>query len=148
MPGDAKEKMAHFEMPYVDIVNNLFERADGYQIMKQKAMIRFMSTSFIRGLTFDNAIIIVDEVQNMSDGEINTIMTRVGRDSKIILCGDVKQDDLAISKNRADVSGLRNFIRVAKKIQSFDIIEFGIDDIVRSGLVREYIIAREELEAA
>jgi phosphate starvation-inducible protein PhoH len=143
MPGNASEKMTYFEMPYIDIVNDLFERGDGYSIMKQKGMIKFMSTSFIRGLTFDNSIIIVDEIQNMTDSEINTIMTRVGKNSRIVLCGDVRQDDLVLSKNRADVSGLSKFIRIARKIPSFDIIEFGVDDIIRSGLVREYIIARE-----
>lgn len=146
MPGNANEKMANFEMPYIDIVNNLFERGDGYSIMKQKGMIKFMSTSFIRGLTFDNSIIIVDECQNMTDSEINTIMTRVGDNSRIVLCGDVKQDDLILSKNRADISGLSKFIRIAQKIPSFDIIEFGIDDIVRSNLIKEYIIAKETVE--
>lgn len=150
MPGDAKDKMAHFEAPYVDIVNDLFERGDAYQIMKQKNLIRFMSTSFIRGLTFDNALILVDEVQNMRWDEIRTIMTRVGEGSRIILCGDTKQDDLACSKNRLDVSGLRQFKRVIDKMSSdcFDTVEFTVDDIVRSGLVKEFIIAEELLEAA
>jgi phosphate starvation-inducible protein PhoH len=150
MPGDAKDKMAHFEAPYVDIVNDLFERGDAHQIMKQKNLIRFMSTSFIRGLTFDNALILVDEVQNMRWDEIRTIMTRVGEGSRIILCGDTKQDDLACSKNRLDVSGLRQFKRVIDKMSSdcFDTIEFTVDDIVRSGLVKEFIIAEELLEAA
>jgi phosphate starvation-inducible PhoH-like protein len=150
MPGDAKDKMAHFEAPYIDIVNDLFERGDAYQIMKQKNLIRFMSTSFIRGLTFDNALILVDECQNMRWDEIRTIMTRVGEGSKIMLCGDTKQDDLACSKNRLDVSGLRQFKRVIDKMGSncFDTIEFTVDDIVRSGLVREFIIAEELLEVA
>lgn len=150
MPGDAKDKMAHFEAPYVDIVNDLFERGDAYQIMKQKNMIRFMSTSFIRGLTFDNALILVDEVQNMRWDEIRTIMTRVGEGSRIILCGDTKQDDLACSKNRLDVSGLRHFKKVIDKMGSncFDTVEFTVDDIVRSGLVKEFIMAEELLEVA
>jgi phosphate starvation-inducible protein PhoH len=150
MPGDAKDKMAHFEAPYVDIVNDLFERGDAYQIMKQKNLIRFMSTSFIRGLTFDNALILVDEVQNMRWDEIRTIMTRVGEGSRIILCGDTKQDDLACSKNRLDVSGLRQFKRVIDNMSSncFDTVEFTVDDIVRSGLVKEFIIAEELLEVA
>jgi phosphate starvation-inducible protein PhoH len=147
MPGDAKEKMAHFEAPYVDIVNDLFGRGDAYQIMKQKNMIRFMSTSFIRGLTFDNALIIVDEVQNMNFGELDTITTRCGNNSRIIFCGDIKQDDLkSVSRNRNDSSGLKDFIRVIKKIDSFDIIEFTKEDIIRSGLVKQYIIAKEALE--
>lgn len=149
MPGDAKEKMAHFEAPYVDIVNDLFGRGDAYQIMKQKNMIRFMSTSFIRGLTFDNALIIVDEVQNMNFGELDTITTRCGNNTRIIFCGDIKQDDLkTVSRNRNDSSGLRDFIRVIRKIDSFDIIEFTKEDIVRSGLVKQYIIAKEALELA
>jgi phosphate starvation-inducible PhoH-like protein len=138
MPGDAKEKMAHFEAPYVDIVNDLFERADAYGIMKQKSMIRFMSTSFIRGLTFNDALIIVDECQNMRWDELRTIMTRVGDNSRIIFCGDTKQDDLACSKNRLDVSGLRHFKKVIDRMSSncFETIEFTLDDIVRSGLVK------------
>lgn len=149
MPGNANEKMANFEAPYSDIVNDLFERGDAYQIMKQKGMIRFMSTSFVRGLTFDNALILVDEVQNMNWGEIKTISTRVGNNSKIILCGDTKQDDLLASKNRADVSGLRHFKRVVDRMSKdcFATIEFAVDDIVRSGFVKEFIIAEEQLEA-
>ena len=146
MPGDEKQKAAHFEAPYVDIVNDLFERGDGYQIMKQKNMIKFMSTSFIRGLTFDNALIIVDECQSCNYHELDTIMTRVGNDSRIIFCGDMKQDDLKVgSRNRYDVSGLRDLIRVSKEIDSFDIVEFGLEDIVRSGLVKEYLIAKERV---
>lgn len=148
MPGDAKEKMAHFEAPYVDIVNDLFERSDAYQLLKQKGMVRFMSTSFIRGLTFDDALILVDECQNLRWDELRTIMTRVGENSKIIFCGDTKQDDLACSKNRLDVSGLRHFKKVIDKMSSdcFATIEFTVQDIVRSGIVKEFIIAEESIE--
>lgn len=146
MPGDEKQKAAHFEAPYVDIVNDLFERGDAYQIMKQKNMIKFMSTSFIRGLTFDNSLIIVDECQSMNFHELDTIMTRCGNDSRIIFCGDMKQDDLKVgTRNRNDVSGLRDLIRVSKQIETFETIEFCIDDIVRSGLVKEYLIAKEKV---
>jgi predicted ribonuclease YlaK len=146
MPGDEKQKAAHFEAPYIDIVNDLFERGDAYQILKQKGMIRFMSTSFIRGLTFDGALIIVDECQSMNFHELDTIMTRCGNDSRIIFCGDMKQDDLKVgTRNRNDVSGLRDLIRVSKQIESFETIEFCIDDIVRSGLVKEYLIAKEKV---
>ena len=146
MPGNDKEKMSHFEAPYTDIVNDLFERGDAYTIMKQKGMIRFMSTSFIRGLTFDNALIIVDECQSCNYHELDTIITRVGEGSRIIFCGDVKQDDLRmVSRNRNDVSGLRDFIRVIDKIESFSTIEFLPEDIIRSGLVKQYILAKEEV---
>lgn len=147
--GGPTEKMAEFEQPYEDITNDLFERGDSYRILKEKKMIRFMSTSFIRGLTFDDAIILVDECQNMNAGELRTIMTRVGENSKIIFCGDTRQDDLTSSRNKKDVSGLRYFIRVIDRMSSncFGIVKFDVDDIVRSGIVREFIIAEEELDA-
>lgn len=145
MPGDAKEKLAHFETPYVDIVNDLFERGDAYQILKQKNMIEFMSTSFIRGLTWDNAIILVDETQNMTYEELRTVVTRTGENSKIIFCGDTKQDDLRNSKNRFDRSGIANFLKVVEQIDSFSVVNFTKEDIVRSGLVRDFIISEERV---
>lgn len=145
VPGTLEQKEAMFETPYSDIVNDLFGRGDAYQILKQKGMIKFTSSSNIRGLTFDNSIIIVDECQSMNYHELDTIITRVGESSKIIFCGDTKQDDLATTKNRFDVSGLRDFLKVLNAIPSFDVVQFGINDIVRSGLVKEYIIAKERL---
>ena len=149
MPGSKAQKEAVFEQPYTDIVNDLFSRGDAYQVLKSKGMIQFMSSSFVRGLTFDNSIIIVDECQSMTYHELDTIITRVGESSKIIFCGDTKQDDLQQSRNRADISGLFDFIKVLKQIPSFDVINFTVNDIVRSGLVKEYILAKEQiLEAA
>lgn len=149
MPGSKTEKEAVYETPYADIVNDLFGRGDAYQILKQKRMIQFMTSSFVRGLTFDNAVIIVDECQSMTYHELDTIITRVGETSRIVFCGDMKQDDLKGTRNRNDISGLRDFVRVLDKIDLFDVVEFDVDDIVRSGLVKEYIIAKErELEAA
>jgi phosphate starvation-inducible protein PhoH len=149
MPGSQAQKEAVFEAPYTDIVNDLFDRGDAYQILKSKGMLKFMTSSFVRGLTFDNAIIIVDECQSMTYHELDTIITRVGESSKIVFCGDTRQDDLEISRNRADVSGLRDFLNVLNAVGSFDCINFTPDDIVRSGLVKEYIIAKERiLEAA
>lgn len=148
MPGSKQQKEAVFEAPYTDIVNDLFGRGDAYQILKTKGMVKFMTSSFVRGLTFDNAIIIVDECQSMTYHELDTIITRVGESSKIIFCGDTKQDDLVISKNRADVSGLAEFLNVLNRVKSFDTIKFTPEDIVRSGLVKEYILAKERLVAA
>ena len=144
MPGSLSDKMGYYETPYQDIVNDLFGRGDAYQILKSKGMLKFMSTSFVRGLTFDKSIIIVDECQNMRYDELRTVMTRVGESSRIIFCGDTKQDDLACSKNRLDTSGLAGFMRILRRMnKSFDIIEFTVDDIVRSGIVKEFIIAEE-----
>jgi|TARA_B110000908_G_scaffold166175_1_gene216843 phosphate starvation-inducible protein PhoH len=145
MPGTQAQKEAVFEAPYADIASDLFERKDAYQLLKQKGIIEFKTSSFVRGLTFDNAIIVVDECQSMTYHELDSIITRVGESSKIVFCGDTKQDDLQQSKNRNDVTGLHEFMKVLNAIKSFDVIRFGIDDIVRSGLVKEYIMAKERL---
>jgi phosphate starvation-inducible PhoH-like protein len=120
-----------------------FGRGDAYQILQKKGMIKFMTSSFVRGLTFDNSVIIVDECQSMTYHELDTIITRVGESSKIVFCGDTRQDDLATSRNRAEVTGLREFLRVIQRVGSFETIQFTPDDIVRSGLVKEYILAKE-----
>jgi predicted ribonuclease YlaK len=146
MPGSLQQKESVFTIPYTNIVNDLFERGDAWDILKHKRVIEFMTSSFVRGLTFDNSIIVVDECQSMTYHELDSIITRVGNNSKIIFCGDTKQDDLKGSRNRNDISGLANFIDVLYDIPSFRIINFGIGDIVRSGLVREYIIAKERVD--
>lgn len=148
MPGSRQEKEAVYETPYVDIINDLFGRGDAYQILKQKKMLEFMSSSFVRGLTFDNAIIVVDECQNMRYDEIRSIITRVGESSKIVFCGDTKQDDLVGSKNRSDISGLERFLEIIEAMKSFSTVKFTVNDIVRSGVVKEFIITEEALQAA
>lgn len=145
MPGTQAQKEAVYAVPYADIVNNLFGRGDAWEILKQKHSVKFMTSSFVRGLTFDNSIIIVDECQSMTYHELDSIITRVGDSSRIIFCGDTAQDDLAGSRHRNDTSGLAEFIKVLKRMDhSFKIVQFGIEDIVRSGLVKEYIIAKEK----
>jgi phosphate starvation-inducible protein PhoH len=144
-PGNQSEKGSNYEPAYQDIVNDLFERGDAYQIMKQKNAIKFMTTSFLRGLTFNNSVIVVDECQNMTYEELRTIITRVGENSRIIFCGDSRQDDLRNSKNRKDTSGIRDFVKVVSGMEDFSVINFTVDDIVRSGLVKEYIIQEERL---
>lgn len=146
MPGTLQEKEAYYEGPYVDALTELFGRGDAYQVMKAKKTINFMSSSFVRGLTWDKAIIIVDECQSMTLHELESIITRLGENSRVIFCGDTRQDDLATKKNRLDVSGLSSFLKVVRKMDSSDVIEFTTDDIVRSGVVREYLVAKEQME--
>jgi len=110
-----------------------------YGNLKSQDTIKFWSTSFLRGTTLDHSIIIVDEFQNLNFHELDSIMTRVGENSKIMFCGDASQTDLQKTNDR---NGIVDFMNILRKMQSFDIIEFGIDDIVRSGLVKEYIIAK------
>lgn len=148
MPGSLDEKMSYYEGPYIDIVNELYGKKDAYRRLKEKGVITFMSSSFVRGLTFDNAIIIFDECQNANYDELRSIITRVGNNSKIIFCGDTKQDDLKSGKNRNDKSGLSQFLEVLGSIPEFRTVKFNVDDVVRSGLVKQFILAEEELLAA
>lgn len=143
-PGTKAQKEAVYEEPYPPIVHTIFGRGDAYQLLKQRNMIEFRSTSFLRGATFDDCIIVVDEMQNMSDGELHTIMTRVGQNCRIIFAGDIKQDDLT-SERYNEKSGIKNFMRVISNMDAFDFIEFYAEDIVRSDLVKSYIIERDRL---
>lgn len=143
LPGDEIEKNEVFQIPYVEICSSLFKRHDAFSRLKEQCVVNFLTTSFIRGVTLDNSIIIVDECQNLNDSEINTIMTRVGQDSKIIFCGDFRQTDLT---KKHDLSGLKKFLEITKLMPSFKLIEFDVEDIVRSDVVKEYILARLHYE--
>ena len=143
LPGDAAEKLAIFQQPYQQICHSLFERKDAWELLEEAGTIEFISTSFIRGTTFDDAIIIVDEMQNMNFEEIDTVMTRVGNRSKIIWCGDYRQTDL---RKNNDKSGILQFFDIAKYMTAFTRIEFEAEDIVRSDLVKQYILAKLKFE--
>ena len=149
LPGDHEDKSWLYQLPYKAMVKYMFEmRTDAdfqmlYANLKAQNTIDFWSTSFIRGTTFDNAIIIVDEFQNLNYHELDSIMTRVGQDSKIMFCGDATQTDLTRENER---NGIVDFMRILRLMaNSVDIIEFGVEDIVRSGLCKEYILAKLEL---
>ncbi len=143
LPGSNKEKSKVYEAPYYSIFSELFGRGDAYEYMKTKNIVEFMTTSFVRGITINDAVIIVDEFQNMTPGELHSVFTRIGKNCKVVFAGDIKQNDL---DGRRDVSGFKDFFKVINKMRSFNVIEFNRDDIVRSDLVKEYIIAREDLE--
>lgn len=142
LPGSMKEKIRIYAEPYKEIVDDLFGRGDGYQILEMKNMLQFTTTSFLRGLTFNNAIVIVDEIQNMTFPEIDTVMTRLGDNSRVIFSGDFRQTDLVHDR---DKSGIHTFINITKRMSGFEYVEFEKQDIVRSGLVRDYIIKRTEM---
>jgi phosphate starvation-inducible PhoH-like protein len=144
LPGDLDEKTQIYRQPYIQICETLFGRRDAYQRLEEQGYIEFISTSFIRGMSFDDAIIIVDEIQNLTFEEIDTVMTRVGYRSKIIWCGDYRQTDLNRRKN--DMSGILKFFDIASHMSSFTRIEFGVNDIVRSSLVKDYILAKIRYE--
>lgn len=144
LPGDVGEKMEIYQQPYQQICETLFGRKDAYQRLEEQGYIEFISTSFIRGMSFDDAIIIVDEMQNLTFEEIDTVMTRVGYRSKIVWCGDYRQTDLNKKKN--DMSGILKFFDIAMHMGAFTRIEFTPDDIVRSSLVKDYILAKMTYE--
>src|SRR6056300_76521 len=148
LPGDHEDKSSLYQIPYKNMVKYMFEMPDDsafemlYGNLKTQGTISFWSTSFIRGTTLDNAIIIVDEFQNLNFHELDSIITRVGEDSKIMFCGDATQSDLV---KTAEKNGIIDFMRILNVMPSVDVIEFGVEDIVRSGLCKEYLIAKAEL---
>tara|TARA_B100001094_G_scaffold180239_1_gene174558 strand:+ start:2196 stop:2855 length:660 start_codon:yes stop_codon:yes gene_type:complete len=138
LPGSEKEKASVYEEPYKEIALELFQRGDAYEILKTKGLVDFMTTSFIRGITLKNTIIMIDECQNMTFHELDSIITRVGENCRVIFCGDFRQSDLKSN-------GLENFMQILKNMGSFDFIDFEIKDIVRSEFVKDYIIAKTDL---
>jgi len=148
LPGDHEDKSDIYQIPYKNMVKYMFEMPDDnsfemlYANLKAQGTISFWSTSFIRGTTFDNAILIIDEFQNLNFHELDSIITRVGENSKIHFCGDATQTDLVKTHER---NGIVDFMRIINQMPSFDTIEFQPEDICRSGLVKEYIVAKHEL---
>ena len=142
LPGDEQEKVSIYEAPYRSICRELFGIKDSYDSLKQQNNVKFMSTSFIRGITINNAVIIVDECQNLNFHELDSIITRLGKNSKIIFCGDYTQSDLT---KESDKTGIINFMKILKELPEFTTVEFGINDIVRSDFLKSYIIAKYTL---
>lgn len=138
LPGSEKEKASVYEEPYKEIALELFQRGDAYEILKTKGLVHFMTTSFIRGITLKETVIIIDECQNMTFHELDSIITRVGPNCRVIFCGDFRQSDLKSN-------GLESFMEILKNMGSFDFINFEIKDIVRSEFVKDYIIAKTKL---
>ena len=147
LPGDHEDKSSYYQIPYKHMVKYMFQMPSDadfemlYGNLRSQETIKFWSTSFLRGTTLDDAIIIVDEFQNLNFHELDSIITRVGENTKIVFCGDASQTDLTKTNEK---NGIVDFMRVLRAMPSFDTIEFGIDDIVRSGLVKEYLIAKLE----
>jgi len=148
LPGDEEDKSALYQVPYQNMVQFMFKMPNEtafnslYPKLKAQSSLYFLSTSFLRGLTFDNSIIIVDECQNLNFHELDTIITRIGQDSKIIFCGDFAQSDLQRTNEK---NGLHDFLRILEEMKEFNCTEFTIGDIVRSGFVRNYLINKTKM---
>ena len=148
LPGDHEDKSSLYQIPYNNMVKHMFEMPDDnsfemlYANLKSQETISFCSTSFLRGTTLDNAIVLVDECQNLNFHELDSLITRIGQDSKVIFAGDVAQTDLQKS---AEKDGILDFQRILREMDEFSMIEFGIEDIVRSGLVKSYLVNKINL---
>ena len=148
LPGTHEDKSELYQIPYKNMVRSMFHMPDQasfdmlYDNLKGQETISFWSTSFLRGTTLDDAIVIVDECQNLNFHELDSIMTRVGQDSKIVFCGDINQSDLQRTNER---NGILDFQRILENMDEFSTVEFGINDIVRSGLVKSYLISKMTL---
>ena len=148
LPGDHEDKSSLYQIPYKNMVKYMFKMPDEnsfemlYGNLKNQGTISFWSTSFIRGTTFDNAILLIDECQNLNFHELDSIITRVGENCKIMFCGDVVQSDLVKQHER---NGIVDFLRILQTMKEFSCIEFGVDDIVRSGLVKSYLVSKMNL---
>jgi len=142
LPGNSKEKSKVYEAPYYAICTELFDRSDSYEYLKMKNIVEFTTTSFIRGITFNDSIIIVDEMANCTLHELDSVITRIGKNCKIIFCGDFRQSDFSKDHER---NGLHDFIKIIQNMKQFTFVDFNANDIVRSALVKEYIIQKDRM---
>lgn len=143
LPGNSKEKAKVYEAPYYAICTELFGRGDSYDYLKNKGVVEFISTSFIRGITLNDCIIIVDEIANCTLHELDSVITRVGKNCKIIFCGDFRQSDFTKEHEK---NGLHDFMRIIQRMRSFVFVDFNEQDIVRSAMVKDYIIQKDRLK--
>ena len=148
LPGTHEDKASLYQIPYKNMVKYMFEMPDDasfemlYENLKNQETVSFWSTSFLRGTTLDNSIVIIDECQNLNFHELDSIMTRCGQDTKIMFCGDARQSDLQKAQER---TGILDFQKILENMKEFSMIEYGIEDIVRSGLVKSYLISKMNL---
>jgi len=142
LPGKEQEKNQIFEQPYQALCTELFDRGDAYQILKTRDNIRFITTSYVRGMTFRDSIIVIDECQNLSYHELYSIMTRIGDNCRVIFCGDFHQSDLTSDREK---EGIHTFMEVVSRMDEFKFVEFGVDDVLRSGVVKSFLLTQEEM---
>lgn len=139
LPGSLQDKTRIYELPYEEICSFLYGEQNAYKDLKRFKHIDFISTSYVRGVTLENCFIIVDEFQNMTFHELDSIITRVGNNTRIAFCGDIDQSDL-------EDNGLDHFMKIIRKMPEFDIVEFGVEHIVRSALVKNYLTLKHKMK--
>ena len=145
LPGDEEDKSYLYQVPYQNMVRFMFQRGSDaefdrlYTDLRNQGTVDFLSTSFLRGITIDNGVIIVDECQNLNFHELDTIMTRVGQNTRIVFAGDIQQTDLTKTNDR---NGILDFVNIMQQMKEVDCIEFDLGDIVRSGVLKSYLIEK------
>jgi phosphate starvation-inducible PhoH-like protein len=144
LPGTLQEKIAMYEEPYAEIVDDILGRKGAYEELKRDDVLLFKCTSFLRGISWNNSLVIADEIQNCTWHELTSLVTRMGEGSRLILLGDREQNDLS-QHRKTEQSGLESMIRVCHNMNSFDVVEFGVQDVLRSQLVREFLTAKKLL---
>lgn len=142
LPGDEEEKKQAYAAPYIGLLKEILGDGEAWNKLVAAKKLRFESTSFIRGTTFNNAIILVDEMQNLNFHELDSVITRVGHQCRFIMCGDYYQSDFQKDNDR---KGILQFMNIVVQLNQFDVIEFTWKDIVRSDFVRDYIMTKEML---
>ena len=143
LPGTEDEKKEAYTGPYQSICAELFEQGDAWNKLQAAGTVDFQSTSFIRGITFNNAIVVVDEMQNLNFHELDSVITRVGRNCKFVMCGDYYQSDFDKAREK---NGIVQFLSIIEQLKRFTVVEFGWEDIVRSDFVRDYIMTKEMMK--
>lgn len=145
LPGNEDEKLEAYAAPYKGICSELFNQAGAWKKLTDSKMVSFESTSFIRGTTFNNAIVLVDEMQNLNFHELDSVITRIGKHTRLLLSGDYHQSDF--KNNSSEKAGINKFLTIIESLNNSETVEFKWGDIVRSGLVRDYIMTKEHLSA-
>lgn len=143
LPGTEEEKKDAYTAPYRGIISELVNDSDAWTKLVQQQALEFISTSFIRGTTISNAVIVVDEMQNLNFHELDSVITRIGDNCKFIMCGDYYQSDFDKEKDKI---GILKFMEIIDHMKYFEMVEFSWEDIVRSDIVREYIMTKEHLK--
>ena len=141
VPGTLEEKSKIYQEPYKNIVNELIGRGDSWYFMAEKKIIDFQTTSFLRGLTFSDCIIVFDEFQSATFHEIDSVLTRVGENCRFILCGDHAQNDLSIKREK---TGFMEIMSILNNMDNVSHIKFTTSDVFLSGFVKEYLIEKEK----
>src|SRR6056300_1261133 len=143
LPGNEEEKKDAYTGPYRSACAELFEDPEAWDKLRNSHKVEFLSTSFIRGLTISNAVVIIDEMQNLTFHELDSVVTRIGQNCKFVMCGDYYQSDFDKDRDR---NGILKFLEIIEQLRNFEVIEFTWEDIVRSDFVRDYIMTKEMLE--